>query len=368
MHKEKIEERHLVDAHVHSWSEAIREPWKATNARIPLSDKPNAPCKTETFSITGQSELRIPSGSTAIDLYPVFDGVFNQEGAETDPYMGSYTKALTPHPCPIGTIGAGVRSVCMVGQYSADVDTSNSFKIPVWSTNTFTVEADNYDAVMPIQGGADHRNSADQARLVSLGIRFSMLNTQSTIEGRVQSVCLFEMPLDAAQFSDYRQDRSYKNSIFGANRNQSVEWWPNCETPQFRPCLINSSVEGKSVRQRIKLSNLQEGDQILVTFKANYEIVRPRASQMAAPSPLTASGAQLGNAMMTFSGNKGTLASHLIAHKIVSHPHFSKVRHLADTALEMIGGSAVASKMFSYLKTALAEVPAVVEAAAPLLV
>jgi hypothetical protein len=364
----RLEESHLVDSHTHAWSKSIKDPWKSQNAKIPLSEEPNSPCKTETFSITGQKEMTVPAGKTAIDIWSCLEGAFNTEASAEDPYMGRYTVDSIARPMPLGYNGTASRSVAMVGQYNTDVDLIDTFALPTYTpTNMFVVEADPYTNIMPFTYAGTHSDVADSARLVSVGIRFTMLNQQSQIDGRMQAVCPFEMPVEGTGFDNYRQDNSYQYGVFGSNRNLEVKWWPQCETPMFRQILSLSPMEGKTMRHRIKLSNLTAGDQVLVTFKANYEVIRPRAASIATPSFLTPQGAQLGNAVMTFAGQNGTLNSHMIAHKIVAHPHFSKVRKLADTALEVIGGSAVGSKMLGYLKTALAEVPALVEAAAPLL-
>lgn len=361
--RSKIELEHLTDAHISQYSESLHKPMRAVNSKQPLSDRPYTPCRTETFSVTGQYEATIPVNTTCLDLYACFEGFWKEEGLEEGPYCGKWNGSTGVYPCPVGA--GTVPSVAFIGQYALGVDTYPGFTLPVPGANVFPMLSDSYVAMMQLSEGSD-KQSADTVRLVSVGVEFVMLNTQATIEGRIQTVCPYEFPNHLARFGDFRQDPSMRAGVFGSNRTLKMGYWPNCESPQFRQIQADT-ISAKTVRMRGKISNLKEGDQLLITWKANYEVVRARASMLATVSPVTPSAILLGNAIMTHAGQDGKLAAHVVAHKIIAHPYFSKVRGLAEHALALIGGAKIGPKLISALRGAIAEAPAFLEATAPLL-
>jgi hypothetical protein len=329
------------------------------------------PCTSNLVPRRGRKDITIVSGMTCLDLWFLPDG-FQPDNFDKDNWSQGQTVFAD------GIVGYGMMPsiggrapLFGLVQQNATPEANSFMNLPVTAAANSTdmgLMLAPVDATWPTV-----RNSVNsfpqEARLVSAEVKISFSGRQTNIEGVKESLCTYETPANGETMDAYLEDKAYRTEVFDSRRVVTLRWWPNCETPIFRKLSAESTNPASTVtRWRAKLRDLAPGDKFRIEYVANYELVRPRALAMQTPSPIAHDLSALANAIPSHAGTNESLAHHVVAHKVMQHTLLSKIPHLANVALEIIGGSAVGAKLVSALRTAASTVGPAAELLAPLLV
>jgi hypothetical protein len=361
-HVPRMRKHDYVSSSAKALSDAISDPFESELVKFPLADNSLIPCDSQAVKLYGQTEVIMQASRTTIDIFGFPEG-FHGDTHDRDPVMAPLTSGGSTQ---VMGVGPGGRSAWGWVQQNISASSAQEFVSPsATAPGVGALMYDDYSARLNIQS-ASSGTTANKARLVATGIRCSFMGRQINIEGRVQSVCLYEMPLAGLTFSAYRNDESYRNRAMGANRTVRAKCWPNCDSPVYR-YLTSDVTENQLCRIRLKITDLAEGDKVLIEYVGLYEVVRGNAGGLMTPSPIVPQPAMLGNAISSHSGRDGKLAHHIVAHKIMQHPVLSRVGEVAEAALAMIGGNVAGQKFISTITNAATKVGSVSEMLAPLL-
>ena len=354
----------LCCKHAAQYCEVVDNPSRGPG-RIPLPENGLIPCKSETLTVTSRNTVSIASLQTQLTIWAIPEGVPELKEQEEHYTSCVVTTSLGDIQAPLAPSGAASAMLFVQQDPSGDPVTG----LPSGAPGLVPLFNDNYDQRMAFVNGfaVSAQAAADVFRLVGFEVKYSILGRQVNIEGNVETVCLYETPGPQNPFSAYRVSDSYRTRTFGRSRSVTHKFYPNCETIQYRPIGNPLSGNRMPVRMMALITDLQAGDKVLIESVAQYEVVRPKALGLAAPSPVTKDVSHLTNAIMTHAGQPGKLLDHVVAHKIISHPWLSHVRTLGKHALEVIGGANIGSKLMTAVKSALVEGAEFVERAAPLL-
>lgn len=303
------------------YSKALQDPWTAPpSGKNPYSEDMVA-CTSNVVPRVNYKTITVKSGVSCLDLWLFPEGLWN---GEDEAMKMTYVDAGSPSQkvySGMGPTEATIPSAFgLVIQNPSDQSNTNmalpNLAIPGINSSHFLLYND-VEAQWPTDA-ARNGAASQHARAVGSALKVSFVGRQVDVEGTVESMCLFENPAKG-QWPQFLTDRSFRTKSFGAKRDATVKWWPNCESKDWKRIEASASF-GSSVRWRVKITGLQAGDKVRLDYCTNYELQRPQSLAMETPAPMTGDIPAVGNAIRTYHGSNATLAQHILAEKVVRHP------------------------------------------------
>jgi hypothetical protein len=312
----------MVCNHAASYSASLANPRNPpSDTKIPLSGEAGGvPCSSNIVPRYAETTVTVPDGMNTLDLWFVTEGL--QTLDEQDWFCGLWDNGGANQV--YGGMGplnpSGVPPISGVGLWTNAPGANTSFVPPndLAAANTFGIYQNDVSQTWPTFANSDNGSTYDRFRLVSQEAIVAFAGRQQDIEGKVTSLCLFEKPQQTTTTQQVETDLSRRVKMLDSKRSAKIKFWPNCETPQWRDIVIKT-VNLTTTRQRVKVTDLQAGDKLVIQMWMNYEIVRPHAVSSQTPTLLTRDEVHLKNALQIYAGRDYIIEAYVKAYKVVSY-------------------------------------------------
>lgn len=384
-HMRKMKGVDFCDPAVKAWSDLVSDPFEAEFAGVimPLAED-NIPCKIFPFRSYGSREVTILTGDTSCLIACATNPRYVQTPTDSGKTWrrmkfalgidGFFGPALTPSDPTIASIGAAYQ---MSPTILGDLAVKSSLLTPV----PFDPSA---GQVLRMINNNDPSTGYDM-RQSYYGIRVTFIGKLQDTEGFVEYINPYEPATEdegASQnrFEAQRRDKSYRRRFFSSHRTHTFAFHPNCDSPKLAPVSGAGPIDAPTCsRQWVRVSGLREGDKILIEVVSGQEYVARPLVGVSQNFKVTPDAIAVGNAILSHHGDanenleaKGgrklpSLASHVVTHKILSHPFASRI---AKTIANVTEGGLAANTVRQIAQNFIPKLPALLsdaELAIPLL-